>query len=34
MLMIYLAAIETDADKSKFEILYTEYRALMWQIKF
>ena len=32
MLMIYLAAIETDADKSKFEILYTEYRALMFYV--
>ena len=32
MLMIYLAAIESDADKSKFEIIYTEYRALMFYV--
>ena len=32
MLMIYLAAIETDANKSKFETIYTEYRAIMFYV--
>ncbi len=32
MLMIYLAAIETDAEKSKFEAIYMEYRALMFYV--
>ena len=29
-MLIYLALIETDSDKEKFEIIYTEYRSLMF----
>ncbi len=29
MMLIYLQTMETDADKSKFETIYTEYRFLM-----
>lgn len=31
-MFIYLAMIDSDADKSKFEILYNEYRNLMYFI--
>lgn len=29
-MFLYLAMIDSDADKSKFEILYTEYKNLMY----
>lgn len=32
MLPIYLAVIDTEQDKNKFEILYTAYRKLMFYI--
>jgi len=32
MLPIYLAVIDTEQDKNKFEILYTTYRKLMFYI--
>lgn len=31
-MLIYLQMIETDADKSKFEQLYTAYRGLMFHV--
>ena len=34
MLMFYLQMIETKEDKSKFEILYEEYRGLMRHVAF
>ena len=32
LMLIYLALINSDTDKSKFEILYTEYKSLMFCI--
>ena len=32
MIQTYLLLIETDADKSKFERIYTEYRELMFRV--
>lgn len=29
-MFLYLAMIDSDADKSKFEILYSEYKNLMY----
>jgi len=31
-MLIYLSLIETDSDKEKFEIIYTEYKALMFHV--
>lgn len=31
-MLIYLALIGTDSDKEKFEIIYTEYKALMFYV--
>lgn len=31
-MIIYLQMIESDADKSKFEIIYHEYKGLMYHI--
>ncbi len=33
-MLIYLQMIETQADRSKFEILYLEYRGLMYSIAY
>jgi len=33
-MIIYLQMIESDADKSKFEIIYHEYKGLMYHIAY
>lgn len=32
VMLIYLALIDTDSDKEKFEIIYTEYKDLMFYV--
>ena len=33
-MLIYLQMIETPEDRSKFEIIYTEYRNMMYSVAF